>query len=85
MSAINSKRCLFPAEPGYFLLKRKRTSDKRYFLEKMRIFLAKEKADKDICSQRGEGGQGIFLAKEKTDVGQGKFQVEKDKADKGHF
>ena len=48
----------------------------------MRIFLAKEKADKDICSQRGEGGQGIFLAKEKTDVGQGIFLVEKDKADK---
>ena len=85
MSAINSKRCLFPAEPGYFLSKRKRTSDKRYVLEKMTVFLAKEKADNDICSQRGEGGEGIFLAKEKTDVGQGIFLVEKDKADKGRF
>ena len=51
----------------------------------MRIFLAKEKADKDICSQRGEGGQGIFLAKEKTDVGQGTFLAKEEKMDKRYF
>ena len=50
----------------------------------MRIFLAKEKADKDI-SQRGEGGQRIFLAKEKTDVGQGTFLAKEEKMDKRYF